>query len=108
MFFNNVSENEWIKYLTPPAHAHYYKSQLKRDLLFQSLLLEIDCIKEKINVYKIKRNKNFKYSINKISNSRLDIDAKKFKRKLNNYKIIKVRKNIEERILYAGKISKTN
>ena len=82
LFFNNVSENEWIKYLTPPAHAHYYKSQLKRDLLFQSLLLEIDCIKEKINVYKIKRNKNFKYSINKISNSRLDIDAKKFKKKI--------------------------
>ena len=31
---------------------------------------------------------------------------KNLKKKLNNYKIIKVRKNIEERILYAGKISK--
>jgi hypothetical protein len=108
LFFNNVGRNDWIRYLTPPAHAHYYKGQLKSDLLFRSLLLEIDCIKGKINVYKVKRNKDFKYSINKMCNSRLDIDAKKFKRKLNNYEIIEIRKNIEKKILHAGKISKTN
>ena len=105
LFFNNINKIDWIKYLTPPAHAFFYKKNLKQTILFRSLILKIDCIKNKVNVYEVKRDKNFSYNINKISNLKLDKNIIKFKKSLSNNKILKIRNNIEKKIFYNANIS---
>jgi len=105
LFFNNIRKVDWVRYLTPPAHAAFYKKNLKQKLLFQSLIIKIDCIKNKINVYQVKRNTNFRYEIKKISNSQLDKNVIKFKKTLSNNKNLKIRNNIEKKIFYNANIS---
>ena len=82
-----------------------FKKNLKQKLLFQSLIIKIDCIKNKINVYQVKRNTNFKYEIKKISNTQLDKNVIKFKKILSNNKNLKIRNNIEKKIFYNANIS---
>jgi poly-gamma-glutamate synthesis protein (capsule biosynthesis protein) len=98
LFSENVKIKDWLRYITKPAHAAFYKSKIKRKIILDSYIVEIDVLSSQINIYKISRSLNFKYSIKKINNEDIEKLSAKYKSDLKKSQINDYRTLIEGKI----------